>query len=76
MNARQAQAMVLTLRYAGLGIGVMAIDGSRSHYTGPRTRWRIFLRSEKSGKPVVPAHRCGDEGTSGRPDQNCSRRPS
>jgi integrase/recombinase XerC len=47
----RARAMILTLRYTALRIGDVALlDRARVSRDGGR--WRIFLRTEKSGKPV------------------------
>jgi integrase/recombinase XerC len=53
----RARAMILTLRYTALRIGDVALLG-RERVTRDGGRWRIFLRTEKSGKPVflpIPA---------------------
>jgi integrase/recombinase XerC len=47
----RARAMVLTLRYTALRIGDVALL-SRDRITRDGERWRIFLRTEKTGKPV------------------------
>ncbi len=47
----RARAMILTLRYTALRIGDVAMLG-RERVTNDGGRWRIFLRTEKSGKPV------------------------
>jgi integrase len=49
--------MILTLRYTALRIGDVAQLG-RDRISRDAGRWRIFLRTEKSGKPVflpIPA---------------------
>jgi integrase len=43
--------MVLTLRYTALRIGDVSML-ARDRVTRDGDRWRIFLRTEKSGKPV------------------------
>ena len=48
---RRARAMVLTLRYTALRIGDVAML-ARDRISKDGQRWRIFLRTEKSGKPV------------------------
>jgi site-specific recombinase XerD len=48
---RRAKAMVLTLRYTALRIGDVAML-ARDRISEAGNRWRIFLRTEKSGKPV------------------------
>jgi site-specific recombinase XerD len=53
----RARAMILVLRYTALRIGDVAML-SRDRISNDGGRWRIFLRTEKSGKPVflpVPA---------------------
>jgi integrase/recombinase XerC len=47
----RARAMVLTLRYTALRIGDVALL-SRDRITSDNGRWRIFLRTEKNGKPI------------------------
>ena len=47
----RAKAMVLTLRYTALRIGDVAML-SKDRLSRESGRWRIFLRTEKSGKPV------------------------
>jgi integrase/recombinase XerC len=47
----RASAMVLTLRYTALRIGDVAML-SRDRVSKDRGRWRIFLHTEKNGKPV------------------------
>jgi integrase/recombinase XerC len=47
----RARAMVLTLRYTALRLGDVAML-ARDRISKDRGRWRIFLRTEKSGKPV------------------------
>jgi integrase/recombinase XerD len=47
----RARAMILTLRYAALRIGDVAML-NRDRLSRESGRWRIFLRTEKSGKPV------------------------
>ena len=47
----RARAMVLTLRYTALRIGDVAML-ARDRISRDGKRWRIFLRTEKSGKPV------------------------
>jgi len=47
----RARAMILTLRYTALRIGDVALLG-RERVSKDAGRWRIFLRTEKSGKPV------------------------
>jgi integrase len=47
----RARAMILTLRYTALRIGDVALLG-RDRVTKDGGRWRIFLRTEKTGKPV------------------------
>ncbi len=71
----RARAMVLALRYTALRLGDVAML-ARDRVTKDGKRWRVFLRTEKSGKPVflpipaelkaaldlVPLPRgCGDE---------------
>jgi site-specific recombinase XerD len=47
----RARAMILILRYTAIRIGDVALlDRARISRDGDR--WRIFLRTEKSGKPV------------------------
>jgi integrase/recombinase XerC len=48
---KRARAIVLTLRYTALRIGDVARI-SRDRISKDGARWRIFLRTEKSGKPV------------------------
>ena len=48
---RRARAMILTLRYTALRIGDVAML-SRERVAKDNKRWRIFLRTEKNGKPV------------------------
>jgi site-specific recombinase XerD len=53
----RARAMILTLRYTALRIGDVALL-ARDRLSKDGGRWRIFLRTEKSGKPVflpIPA---------------------
>jgi len=53
----RARAMILTLRYTALRIGDVALL-ERNRLSRESGRWRIFLRTEKSGKPVflpIPA---------------------
>ncbi len=53
----RARAMVLLLRYAALRIGDVALL-ARDRISRDGDRWRIFLRTEKTGHPVflpVPA---------------------
>jgi integrase/recombinase XerC len=53
----RARAMILTLRYTALRIGDVALL-ARDQISRDGGRWRIFLRTEKSGKPVflpIPA---------------------
>jgi site-specific recombinase XerD len=47
----RARAMILTLRYTALRIGDVSML-SRDRLSHESGRWRIFLRTEKSGKPV------------------------
>jgi len=47
----RARAMILTLRYTALRIGDVAML-SKDRLSRESGRWRIFLRTEKSGKPV------------------------
>jgi integrase/recombinase XerC len=47
----RARAMVLVLRYTALRIGDVALL-ARDRISRDGKRWRIFLRTEKSGKPV------------------------
>lgn len=47
----RARAMILTLRYTALRIGDVATL-ARDCISRDGQRWRIFLRTEKSGKPV------------------------
>lgn len=47
----RARAMILTLRYTALRIGDVAML-NRDRLSRESGRWRIFLRTEKSGKPV------------------------
>jgi integrase len=47
----RARAMVLALRYTALRVGDVAML-ERSRISGDGRRWRVFLRTEKSGKPV------------------------
>jgi integrase/recombinase XerC len=47
----RARAMVLTLRYTALRLGDVALL-ARDRINRDGTRWRIFLRTEKNGKPV------------------------
>jgi site-specific recombinase XerD len=47
----RARAMILTLRYTALRIGDVALL-SRDRLSRESGRWCIFLRTEKSGKPV------------------------
>ena len=71
----RARAMVLALRYTALRLGDVAML-ARDRISKDGKRWRVFLRTEKSGKPVflpipaelkaaldlVPLPRgCGDE---------------
>ena len=48
---RRAKVMVLALRYTALRIGDVAML-ARDRISEAANRWRIFLRTEKSGKPV------------------------
>jgi integrase/recombinase XerC len=53
----RARAMILTLRFTALRIGDVALL-ARDRITKESRRWRMFLRTEKSGKPVflpIPA---------------------
>lgn len=53
----RARAMILTLRYTALRIGDVALL-ERNRLSRESGRWRIFLRTEKSGKSVflpIPA---------------------
>jgi integrase/recombinase XerC len=53
----RSRAMILTLRYTALRIGDVALLG-RDRISRDAGRWRVFLRTEKSGKPVflpIPA---------------------
>jgi site-specific recombinase XerD len=47
----RARAMVLTLRYTALRLGDVAML-ARDRISRDGKRWRIYLRTEKSGKPV------------------------
>ena len=47
----RARAMILTLRYTALRIGDVAML-ARDQVSRDGKRWRIFLRTEKTGKPV------------------------
>jgi site-specific recombinase XerD len=47
----RARAMVLTMRYTGLRIGDVAML-AKDRISRDGTRWRIFLHTEKTGKPV------------------------
>jgi integrase/recombinase XerC len=47
----RARAMVLTMRYTGLRIGDVALL-AKERISREGSRWRIFLHTEKSGKPV------------------------
>ena len=47
----RAKAMVLTLRYTALRLGDVAMM-ARDRISRDGERWRIYLRTEKSGKPV------------------------
>jgi len=47
----RARAMILTLRYTALRIGDVAML-ARDRITKDGDRWRVFLRTEKNGKPV------------------------
>jgi len=48
---RRARAMVLTMRYTALRIGDVAML-ERERISRDGHRWRIFLHTEKTGKPV------------------------
>jgi site-specific recombinase XerD len=47
----RARAMILTLRYTALRIGDVSLL-ARDRINRDGDRWRIFLRTEKSGQPV------------------------
>lgn len=47
----RARAMVLTLRYTALRVGDVAML-ARDRISRDGKRWRVFLRTEKNGKPV------------------------
>lgn len=47
----RARAMILTLRYTALRIGDVSML-SRDRISRDGSRWRIFIRTEKSGQPV------------------------
>lgn len=47
----RTRAMILTLRYTALRIGDVAML-ARNRISRDGDRWRIFLRTEKSGQPV------------------------
>jgi integrase len=47
----RARAMILTLRYSALRIGDVSML-ARDRISRDGGRWRIFLRTEKSGQPV------------------------
>jgi site-specific recombinase XerD len=47
----RARAMVLTIRYTALRIGDVALL-AKDRISRDGSRWRIFLHTEKSGKPV------------------------
>ena len=47
----RARAMILALRYTALRMGDVALL-ERDRVSRDGNRWRIFLRTEKSGKPV------------------------
>ncbi|HMH15196.1 MAG TPA: tyrosine-type recombinase/integrase [Edaphobacter sp.] len=47
----RARAMVMTLRYTALRIGDVSML-ERNRITHDGRRWRVFLRTEKNGKPV------------------------
>lgn len=47
----RAKAMILTLRYTALRIGDVALM-PRNRISAHGTYWRVFLRTEKGGKPV------------------------
>ena len=47
----RAKAMILTLRYTALRLGDVAML-ARDRINRDGEKWRIFLRTEKSGKPV------------------------
>ena len=47
----RARAMVLTMRYTGLRIGDVAML-AKERISRDGARWRVFLHTEKTGKPV------------------------
>jgi integrase/recombinase XerC len=47
----RARAIVMALRYTALRLGVVAML-ARDRISRDGQRWRVFLRTEKSGKPV------------------------
>ena len=47
----RARAMVLTMRYTGLRIGDVAML-AKARISRDGARWRIFLHTEQTGKPV------------------------
>jgi site-specific recombinase XerD len=47
----RARAMILTMRYTGLRIGDVAML-AKDRISRDGARWRIFLHTEKTGKPV------------------------
>ncbi|MFZ0271054.1 MAG: tyrosine-type recombinase/integrase [Acidobacteriaceae bacterium] len=47
----RARGMILTLRYTALRLGDVALL-ARDRISKDGDRWRVFLRTEKSGKPV------------------------
>jgi site-specific recombinase XerD len=47
----RARAMVLTMRYTGLRIGDVAML-AKDRISRDGARWRVFLHTEKTGKPV------------------------
>jgi len=59
----RARAIVLTLRYTALRIGDVSLL-ARDRLNRDGDRWRIFLRTEKSGQPRVSACAPGFEGSS------------
>jgi site-specific recombinase XerD len=72
----RARAMILTLRHTALRIGDVAML-TRDRISRDGDRWRIFLRTEKSGQPVflrVPADM--KAGLDAVPMPHCSVRES
>ncbi len=60
----RCRAMILMLRYSALRIGDVSML-ARDRISRDGERWRIFLRTEKSGQPCFPTRSARYEGGTG-----------